>query len=151
MISVRLYQPDDRSFVLDLAPRLMIGMPPWRDPQKCMAGVQGWIRGSLDQHGQETMVFVAEDEQGERLGFATVTQMTHWTGEDQAYIGELVTSEAAEGRGAGKALIQSCEQWARDQGYRIISLDTGAANSHALGFYHHLGFQDEDVKLIKIL
>jgi len=151
MIHVRSYIPDDRTFVLSLAPRLILGMPPWRDPQKCLSAVQGWITGSIDQHGQKTMVFVAEDEQGERLGFATVKHMAHFTGESQAYIDELAISEAAEGRGVGKALLQSCEQWARDQGHRIIALDTGAANVRALGFYQHLGYRAEDVKLIKLL
>ena len=33
MIHVRPYVADDRTFVLSLAPRLLIGMPPWRDPQ----------------------------------------------------------------------------------------------------------------------
>jgi GNAT superfamily N-acetyltransferase len=47
--------------------------------------------------------------------------------------------------------VQACEQWAREQGYRILSLTTGAANERALGFYRHLGYLNEDVKLIKLL
>ena len=97
------------------------------------------------------MVFVAEDDRGQPLGFATVTHDTHFTGERQAYIGELATSAQAEGHGVGKALLQACEQWARDQGYRVLALATGAANQRALGFYHHLGYRDEDVKLVKLL
>jgi ribosomal protein S18 acetylase RimI-like enzyme len=151
MIRVRPYVPDDRAFMLSLAPRLIIGMPAWRDPQLSITAVQGWITGSIDRYGQTTMIFVAEDDQAERLGFATVTHETHFTGEHQAYIGELATSEAAEGCGAGKALVQACEDWARDQGYRVLSLATGAANTRALGFYHYLGFRDEDVKLVKLL
>jgi GNAT superfamily N-acetyltransferase len=151
MIRVRLYRPDDRDFVLSLAPHLTIGMPPWRDPQLCLTAVQGWITHSISQHGQATVVFVAEDEMGKRLGFATVTHETHFTGERQASIGELATNETAEGIGVGKALLEACEQWAHEQGDRIISLATGAANVRALGFYHHLGYCDEDVKLIKIL
>ncbi len=151
MIRVRPYLPDDRDDVLSLAPRLTIGMPAWRDPLLCLAAVQGWITGSIDQNGKNTMVFIAVDEQGERLGFATVTNETHFTGERQAYIGELATTESAEGQGVGQALVQTCEKWARDQGYRKISLETGAANGRALGFYRHLGYRDEDVRLIKLL
>jgi GNAT superfamily N-acetyltransferase len=151
MIRVRPYHPNDRAFVLSLAPRLTIGMPPWCDTERSIDAVQSWITGSINQHGQATMVFVAEDEQGERLGFATVTHETHFTGERQAYIGELATSEAAEGYGVGKALLQTCEQWARDQGHRILALATGAANQRALGFYRHLGYRAEDIKLIKLL
>ena len=151
MIRVRLYVPADREFVLSLAPRLAIGIPPWRDPQKMIVTAQNWITGSIEQQGKKTMVFVAENEQGERLGFATISHSIHFTGESQAYIGELATSEAAERRGVGKALVQACEQWTREQGYRILSLTTGAANEQALGFYRHMGYLDEDVTLVKLL
>lgn len=150
MVHVRPYVPDDHAFLLSLAPRLTIGMPAWRDPQACVTAVQSWIAGSIDQHGK-TMIFVAADDRGERLGFATVTRAAHFTGEQQASVGELATSAAAEGDGVGTALIQACEQWAREQGYRILALATGAANQRALDFYHHLGYRDEDVTLIKLL
>lgn len=151
MMRVRPYQPSDQAFILSLAPRLAIGMPVWRDPVRWAATVQTWLTESIEQHGQKTMVFVAEDEQGTRLGFATVTHDTHFTGETQAYIGELATSAAAEGRGVGKALLAACEQWARDQGYHLLALATGAANEYALGFYQHLGYVAEDIKLVKRL
>jgi GNAT superfamily N-acetyltransferase len=151
MIHIRSYLPDDRTFILSLAPRLIIGMPSWRDPQLCVRAVQNWLTESINQHGQEAMVFIAEDNQGERLGFATVTHETHFTSERQAYVGELATSELAEGRGVGKALVQACEGWARARGYRILTLTTGAANVQALGFYHHLGYRNEDIKLMKLL
>ncbi|GHO49718.1 GNAT family N-acetyltransferase [Ktedonospora formicarum] len=152
MIHVRPYVETDREFVLGLSPRLTIGMPAWRDRETWLATFQNWITGSIDQHQQEkAMVFVAEDEQQERLGFVCVDPSTHFTGEPQADIGELVVSEAEEGRGVGKALLQACEQWAQEQGYRFISLATGAANEQALGFYRHLGYLDEDVKLVKPL
>ncbi len=151
MILVRPYVLADREFVLSLAPRLAIGIPSWRDPHKMIETAQGWITGSIEQHGKMTMIFVAEDEQGDRLGFATVSHSTHFTGEGQAYIGELATSEAAEGRGVGKALARACEQWAREQGYRILTLATGAANERALGFYRRMGYLDEDVTLVKLL
>lgn len=151
MIHVRPYRPDDRAFVLSLAPRLIIGMPPWRDPQLCLTAVESWITASIERHGHKAIVFVAENDRGERLGFATVTHETHFTGEQQAYLGELATSEPAEGSGVGTALTQACEQWAREQGYRILALTTGAANARALGFYRHLGYRDEDVRLIKLL
>jgi ribosomal protein S18 acetylase RimI-like enzyme len=151
VIRVRLYISTDREFILSLAPRLAIGIPSWRDPQKMIVAAQGWITGSIEQQGKKTMVFIAENEQGERLGFATVSHSTHFTGEGQAYIGELATSEEAERRGVGKALAQACEQWAREQGYRILSLATGAANEQALGFYRHLGYLSEDVTLVKLL
>jgi ribosomal protein S18 acetylase RimI-like enzyme len=151
MIRVRLYVPTDRGFIFRLAPRLAIGMQSWRDRQRWLATVEEWLTESIARHNRKTIVWIAEDEQGERLGFATVSHSAHFTGQGQAYIGELATAETAEGRGVGTALVEACEQWARDQGYALITLSTGAANARALRFYHHLGFQDEDVTLTKTL
>jgi hypothetical protein len=33
----------------------------------------------------------------------------------------------------------------------LISLVLGAANERALGFYRHLGYRDEDVRLVRLL
>jgi ribosomal protein S18 acetylase RimI-like enzyme len=151
MLRVRAYSPNDRAFVLSLTPRLAIGMQPWRDLKLWLAAVESWLTESIDQHNQKTMVLIAEDEQGERLGFATVSHSTHFTGQRQAYIGELAASETVEGRGVGTALVEACEQWAREQGYTLLTLSTGAANARALSFYRHLGFLDEDVTLTKLL
>lgn len=151
MYHVRPYLPTDRAFVLGLAPRLAIGMQAWRDLDGWLETVKGWITESILQHNQRTMVFIAEDEHGERLGFATVSHSAHFTGQPQANIGELATSEFAQGHGVGTALVQACERWAREQGYALISLSTGAGNTRALAFYHHLGYQDEDVTLTKTM
>jgi ribosomal protein S18 acetylase RimI-like enzyme len=151
VLRVRAYTPEDRAFVLSLAPRLAIGMQPWRDVKLWLATVESWLAESMDQHNRKTMVLIAEDEQGERLGFATVSHSAHFTGQRQAYIGELATSETVEGRGVGTALVEACQQWARAQGYTLLTLSTGAANARALSFYHHLGFLDEDVTLTKLL
>ena len=151
MIRVRPYLSNDRTFVLSLAPRLAIGKQPWRDLTLWLKTVEEWLTESINQHNQKTMVLIAEDEQGQRSGFATVSHSTHVTGQPQAYIGELATGKTLEGQGVGKALVEACEQWAREQGYTLLTLSTGAGNTRALGFYHHLGFYDEDVTLTKLL
>lgn len=151
MLHIRPYVPNDRSFILSLAPRLAIGKQPWRDLTLWLKTVEEWLTESIDGHNQKTMVLIAEDEQGELLGFATISHSTHFTGQPQAYIGELVTSEKVESRGVGSALVRACEGWAREQGYTIITLTTGAGNTRALNLYNHLGFHDEDITLTKLL
>src|ERR1043165_9468308 len=136
MLHVRPYISTDHAFVLSLAPRLAIGMQSWRDKALWLKTVEGWLTESIRQHNQKVMVLIAENEDGEPLGFASVSHSTHFTGQRQAYIGELATSETAEGHGVGRALVEACEQWAREQGYTILTLSTGAANTRALGFYH---------------
>lgn len=150
MLEVRSFQPTDREFVLRLAPRLAIGRQPWRDGDAWLTAVTGWIESSLDQHPDKAHVFIAEED-GERLGFATVTHSKHFSGQPQAYIGELVTAEGAEGRGVGTALVEACCAWAKEQGYDLITLSTGSGNPRARHFYAHLGFVEEDVTLVKRL
>ena len=151
MLQVRPYLPTYRDFVLSLAPRLAIGMQPWRDLGLWLKTVESWLTESIDQHNQKTIVLIAEDEQGERVGFATISHSAHFTGQRQAYIGELAVSESFEGHGAGTALLEACEQWARDQGHTLLTLTTGAANARAVSFYRHQGFRDEDITLTKLL
>jgi GNAT superfamily N-acetyltransferase len=151
MIRVRSYSPDDYDFVLGLAPRLAIGMQPWRNLEIWLKTVEEWLTESIRQHHQKTKVLIAEDERGERLGFATVSHDKHFTGQPQAYIGELVTGQTVEGRGVGTALVEACENWAREQGYNLLTVSTGAGNARALRFYKHLDFHDEDVTLTKLL
>ena len=151
MVEVRSYTPNDRAFVLSLAPRLAIGKQSWRDLTLWLKTVEEWITESISQHNQKTMVLIAENEQGEQLGFATVSHSTHFTGQRQAYIGELATKEKVESCGVGSALVEACERWAREQGYTIITLTTGVGNTRALRFYDRLGFQNEDVTLTKLL
>ena len=151
MVRVRPYTSADHTFILSLAPRLAVGKQPWRDLTLWWKTVDEWLTESIEQHRQRTMVLIAEDEKGERLGFATVSHSTHFTGQRQAYIGELVTSEAVEGQGVGTALVKACERWAREQEYAVITLTTGAGNTRALKFYEHLGFHNEDITLTKLL
>jgi GNAT superfamily N-acetyltransferase len=151
MLQIRPYLPSDRAFILSLAPRLVFGRQAWRDEQLWLTATESWLTRSIDQHNQKTQVLIAQDEEGQQLGFATVWRSTHFTGQPQANIGKLATSESAEGRGVGTALVEACAQWAREQGYTLLTLSTGAANTRALRLYHHLGFRDEDVTLTKLL
>jgi ribosomal protein S18 acetylase RimI-like enzyme len=151
-IRVRPYQPGDEPFVLSLAPRLLIGIAPWRSAENWLEAVKGWLTNDFETHGKQSMLFIAENEHGERLGFAGVAHAQHFTGEKHAYLGELAVSEAAEGQGAGQALVRACEEWTRQQGYHSLVLDTGTQNNErARRFYELLGFQEESIKLTKLV
>lgn len=150
-VHVRFSTPTDQEFLFSLAPRLLIGAAPWIDRERMLEAAQQWIADSLARHGSEAVVFVAEDSRRERLGFASVSRNQHFTGVPQAYIGELAVEEAVEGRGVGKALVRACEQWAHEQGYTQLVLDTGFANERGRRFYERLGFKEESVRLVRVL
>ena len=54
-------------------------------------------------------------------------------------------------RGVGRALIQEVEAWARESGYRFLTLNVFARNLEARRFYEHNGFIEDTVKYLKPL
>jgi len=72
-------------------------------------------------------------------------------GEVDAYVGELMVAEGAQRRGIGTRLVRAAEQWARSQGLRHLTLETGAANGTARAFYAALGYAEEDVRLTRTI
>lgn len=128
---------------------MRLGAAPWVDLDAMRAAVEGWFGESLERHADgDRAVFVAEGG-GRVVGFVTVSERVHFTGSREAYVGELVVAEESERRGVGRALMAAAEDWARGRGLARISLDTGAANADALGFYGALGYEEDDVRLSK--
>jgi GNAT superfamily N-acetyltransferase len=148
---VRPATADDRAFLDRLAPRLTIGIPSWRDPAAMLATVRRWLADDLQRMGTDAIVFIAEAADGTPVGAATIARSAHFTGAHQAELGELAVVEEVEGQGAAAALLAACEQWARGQGLRFVSLGTGAANTRARAFYARHGYGEEDVRLTKAL
>lgn len=77
--------------------------------------------------------FIAEKENGERVGLATY----HLQGEQA----ELITIDSVEeGRGIGTGLLEAVEEAVREAGCRRLSVITTNDNLHALRFYQKQGF-----------
>src|SRR5947209_16443336 len=101
-VRVRPYRHHDRAAAIALATRLEIGVAPWRDAAAVRAAVTQWVGTSLDlagAHDRAVLVAVCEDV---LVGFVTVSQRRHFTGELDAYVGELVVAEEAQRRGGGR-------------------------------------------------
>jgi len=107
----------------------------------------------LAEHGGA--IFFVEDAGGP-LGWAVV----HETVDDlfvieserrMAYIDELYLIERARGLGAGSALIQACEDWAKVRGIGNIQIGVLAKNDRAHAIYNAAGYDDYSVQLRKYL
>ncbi len=150
-VRIRRYQPADRGAVMALATRLMIGVAPWRDPDAVHRAVTAWVRDSLGAcDADDRAVFVAEHDGGV-VGVVTVGRRRHFTGEVDAYVGELVVAEHAQRRGVGTLLMREVERWAVRHGYPHVTLETGAANDAARSFYRSRGYREEEVRLTRPL
>jgi GNAT superfamily N-acetyltransferase len=166
-VHIREYTPADRGQVLALAPRLTEGMAPdpWvkpgampsacrghetlRDRAAWLEAVHGWLRDAADSADRpDQVVYVAVD--GDKLvGVIHAAERTHFTGQVDAYVGELVTAAGQERRGIGRALMKAAEDWGAARGLRYLTLETGMANHGARAFYASLGYLEEDVRLTK--
>ncbi len=150
-IEVRPARANDREAVLRLAPRLHQGVAAFRSKERVTQAVHDWLTTSLNAlDAGDHAAWVAEDN-GEVIGFISVCEQAHWSGETDAYIGELAVAEEHEGRGAARTLLATVERWARSQKLTRIRLSTGGANDHARRMYEHYGYQAEDITLSRPL
>lgn len=62
------------------------------------------------------------------------------------YIYDLYVTEAARGRGAGRALVAAVARAARDEGRGFVWWNSKAANKEAQAMYRRLGAFEEEVR-----
>lgn len=148
-VKIREYVVTDRDAIMALAPRLAEGKPPWRDDDAWLAATRGWIADAADSAGAaDHAVFVAVDGD-EIVGVVHVAERTHFTGQVDAYVGELITATGQERRGIARALMQAAEEWGAARGLDYLTLETGMRNLPARALYRAIGYLEEDVRLTK--
>ena len=146
-LQVRPATEADRPHAVSLAHRLEEGVAAWRDRSAVARAARSWVETSMSGIGNDQQgCFVAEDH-GQIIGFVSVRETCHWSGTREAYIGELMVSKQAEGRGVGRALVAEAAAWGQSRGCQCIALATGAANTAARQFYRSLKFEEEDLRL----
>jgi len=148
MTVVRRYRPSDRGAALALAPRLTEGVAVWRDRARVKAAVERWVVDAIDEADADLLV---ADHSGVVVGFVSLREREHWSGGRDAYVGALAVARDVEGHGVGRALVDAASAWADERDLSSLTLETGAANERARGFYARLGFRDEDVRLTLLL
>lgn len=150
---VRPARPSDRTFILGITPRLAqsFELPSWRTVREVVEAESAALEAALRSGGERTALLVAETAGGEPGGYIYVHPETDYYGRTHAHIGILAVSSAAEGRGAGRALIEAAEEWARAEALDIISLNVFASNQRARSVYERLGYAPETLHYAKPL
>jgi GNAT superfamily N-acetyltransferase len=85
--------------------------------------------------------FVAEDAEGRVIGWAHVFMVPFIESGPNAELGGLVVDERYRGTGAGRALVERVESWARERGAADLCLRSNVVRGGAHKFYQHLGFE----------
>jgi GNAT superfamily N-acetyltransferase len=149
-IRVRPARGADRAFVLDTAARLAdFGPPAWRSPEELVEGEARTLRDFFESPDDGSTLLIAEAGE-RRVGFALVEELRdYFTLERHGHVGILAVTAGAEGRGVGGALLRAAEAWARDRGFRTLTLNVFSGNRHARAVYEHMGFEEDTVKYVK--
>ena len=104
-----------------------------------IAGTTRVLSEALRARGEHDVFLIAEDERGERAGFVyAVTERDFFTREPYLHVSEIAA--ARSGAGAGRALMAAAENWAREHGYRFVTLNVVEQNALAQRFYERLGY-----------
>ena len=142
----------DRHFVIDTARRFAaFGPPPWRSPLEVVAGEVRCLDDFFDG-GQTGSALVIAEQSGEPIGFAFLEPaVDYFSGDTHGHVGMIAVTEAAEGRGAGAALMRAAEDWARARGYAQLTLNVFEGNRRARQVYERFGYQIETLRYVKVL
>lgn len=141
-IRIRLAAAEDDAFVLGLVRRFVeFELPPWRRRGECAKGIRDDLARHLAEQPPGSHVFVAEDDDGERVGFLHLqTVSDYFTGAQNCHIADVAVAPAHEGRGVGSALLAFAEDWARQHHCRHLTLAVFPGNERARSLYERHGF-----------
>ncbi|MEX2527920.1 MAG: GNAT family N-acetyltransferase [Gemmatimonadota bacterium] len=160
-IRIRPARPSDETFLVALIPRLRaFGPGPLRSPEAMDRAEQDAVRRALADASPDTVLFVAELTGADPLGTESPrpaglalgeSHTDYFTGERHGHLGILAVSEEAEGQGVGQALLAATESWARERGYRFLTLNVFDGNHRARSIYAKAGFRPDAIKYLKEL
>jgi GNAT superfamily N-acetyltransferase len=149
--------PDDKPAIL----RFIVGlqqfekkMEPDRrtDPSVAEEFYEVLLRRLKERDGR---IFIAE-EHGTTIGWAQVHEEENeiYVVPDErrfGHIAELYVAESARRRGIGRALMATCEDWARGRGLKVMTIGALAGNGHAYALYQTSGYAPYVTELRKYL
>jgi ribosomal protein S18 acetylase RimI-like enzyme len=149
--AIRAARPADEAALRSLALRLSaFPLPPWRRAEDIATADARDMIAAVRDDSPDNEVWIAE-RSGVVVGCLHVLLTTDFFGTRHAHISVIATTEAAEGSGAGRALLAHAEQWARERGQSLLTLNVFAANERARCFYERAGLAPEMLKYAKPL
>ncbi len=119
------------------------------DIERSVARDAARIRGDADF---VTQAFVAKTASGNPVGFVWVAKdHNDTTGQIEASLLNQYVDEAHRGCGLGHRLLETAEEWARQQGLPRIALSVGVRNTLGQRLYESLGYEIETLRMSKSL
>ncbi len=142
---------DDDSFILSLVPRFTdFPLPPWRHRHECIEGIRRDLLKHLDDQSANSFLFVAENSEGERVGFIHLQRIADvFNGRSNCHVSDLAVAPQHQGNGVGKALLAHAEHWAREHQCQLVTLAVFPGNERARALYEANGYAADLLRLAK--
>ena len=152
-VIVRSFLPTDGEFTISLISRFSeFDLPEWRRINDIDNTNRLALLRAMEQPEPESAIFIAEDESAGQVGFVHLqTRIDYFNGEKQGYISDLAVDSSFEGRGVGRLLLETAENWSREQGYALLTLFVFAGNKHAQYVYEKNGFAQDIIRYAKVI
>jgi RimJ/RimL family protein N-acetyltransferase len=143
--TVRAAEPGDADRLVELARQVGAEKEAWliTGGEWRTAGEERRYLRSVRRHSHAA-VFVAEAE-GAIVGRLSIARDPHPASEHVADVG-LMVARAFRRRGAGTALMEEAERWARGAGVRKLELHVFPHNEPAIALYERLGYAREGLR-----
>lgn len=149
---IRLAEDDDQ-FILGLVPRFVdFPLPSWRRRHECIEGIRADLEHHLDDQPANSFLFVAENADGERVGFMHLQKtQDFFTRRTNCHVSDLAVAPAHERLGVGTALLEHAEAWAREHRCALLTLAVFPGNERARALYEANGYGVDLLRLAKPL
>jgi ribosomal protein S18 acetylase RimI-like enzyme len=145
-LTIRKAVAADEPRLVELSSRMAnFDLPPWRTPDEITSADGRAMLEALRSLHSDSEVFIAE-RNGEVAGCLHMVVAFDFFGRRHAHLSVIATSEAAEGTGVGRALMEFADAWGRARRLPFITLNVFAANRRARRLYERSGY---DVELMK--
>ena len=148
-LTLRRATAADERVLAALAARLSaFELPSWRAPQDISDADARAMIAAVVSGDPDDEVLIAE-RAGEVVGCLHVLAVTDFFGLRHGHVSVIATTEAAEGSGVARRLMEHAEQWTAARGLPLLTLNMFAGNARGRRFYEIAGFQIEMVKYAK--
>ena len=148
-VSIRPASSIDRTFVLDLAERLVaFDVPKHREKAELVEGDRRALREWFDAPRPGEALFIAELD-GRPAGCAyLVTLIDYFNERPHAHLSVLAVAADAEGKGVGSALLEQSVAWAKQRQSDRLTLSALVTNARARALYERKGFGGEYIRYV---
>lgn len=139
---------------MQLASRLVDGFeaPSHRTKPELIEGDRRALAQWFDDPSKHGEAMLIADLDGKPAGCAyLVTLVDYFNERPHAHLSVLAVEKSAEGKGVGSALLDACEQWARQRGSDRLTLSALVTNARARSLYERRGFGGEYIRYVRPL